>query len=48
VTVAGKAFLILYVCLTVVLILIGFHIALHVVPPDASQGNVGRIFYGRI
>ncbi len=44
-TVAGRSFLILYVCLTVVLILIGFHIALHVVPPDASQGNVGRIIY---
>ena len=27
------------------LILIGLHVALGVVPPDASQGNVGRIIY---
>jgi heme exporter protein C len=32
-------------CCTVVLIAIGLHIALGVVPPDASQGNVGRILY---
>ncbi len=32
-------------CFTVVLILIGLHVALGVVPPDASQGNVGRILY---
>jgi heme exporter protein C len=34
-----------WLCFTVLLILIGLHIALDVVPPDASQGNVGRILY---
>ena len=32
-------------CLTVVLILIGLHVALQVVPPDVDQGNVGRILF---
>jgi heme exporter protein C len=41
----GKAFLISYAALSVGLILMGLHVALQVVPPDASQGNVGRIFY---
>jgi heme exporter protein C len=35
----------LWLCLTVLLIAIGTHIALGVVPPDADQGNVGRILY---
>jgi hypothetical protein len=35
-------------CCTVVLIAIGLHIALGVVPPDASQGNVGRILYSEL
>ncbi len=34
-----------WLCFTVVLIAIATHIALDVVPPDANQGNVGRIFY---
>jgi len=45
VTIAKRAFLILYVCFTVALILVGLHVALQVVPPDASQGNVGRTLY---
>jgi heme exporter protein C len=34
-----------WLCCTLVLIAIGLHFALGVVPPDASQGNVGRILY---
>jgi heme exporter protein C len=41
----GKVVPVGWVCLTVVLLSIGFHVALGVVPPDASQGNVGRIIY---
>jgi heme exporter protein C len=40
-----RALLILYSAFSVALILMGLHVALQVVPPDASQGNVGRIFY---
>jgi heme exporter protein C len=32
-------------CFTVTLLAIGLHVGLQVVPADASQGNVGRIFY---
>ena len=42
----GKVVPILWACFTVVLIFgAGLHVALGVVPPDASQGNVGRIIY---
>jgi ABC-type transport system involved in cytochrome c biogenesis permease subunit len=44
-TVAKRTLLTLYIGTTVFLILVGLHVALHVVPPDASQGNVGRILY---
>ena len=44
-TTVKRAFLILYAVFSVALILMGLHVALQVVPPDASQGNVGRIFY---
>jgi heme exporter protein C len=36
---------VLWFCLTAALIVNGLHVALDVVPPDANQGNVGRIFY---
>ena len=40
-----KALACLCLCLTVVLIAIATYIGLSVVPPDADQGNVGRILY---
>jgi hypothetical protein len=40
-----KTVAVAWFCFTLVLIAIGLHIALGVVPPDASQGNVGRILY---
>jgi heme exporter protein C len=45
VTTVKRALLVLYAVFSVALILMGLHVALQVVPPDASQGNVGRIFY---
>jgi heme exporter protein C len=45
VPITKRAIIVLYAVCTIILIAVGFHVALQVVPPDASQGNVGRILY---